>query len=181
MHASVLRYFVCVARAGSIRQASEELHVASSAISRQILKLEEELGTSLFERLPNGLRLTRAGEIVLSHARNTLHDFDIMKGELGDLEGKKTGRVRIACLDSLAIQFLPDRVMAFNRQHPAVDFYIRSDNYSQIFGFVDDLELYADTERSVLQARSVSRLGESDLGVNEQRLGSLEAALSKQE
>jgi len=141
MHASVLRYFVCVARAGSIRKASEELHVASSAISRQILKLEEELGTSLFERQPNGLRLTRAGEIVLSHARNTLHDFDIMKGALGDLEGKKTGRVRIACLDSLAIQFLPERVMAFNRKHPAVDFYIRSDNYSQIFGFVADGEV----------------------------------------
>jgi uncharacterized protein (DUF1499 family) len=59
--------------------------------------------------------------------------------------------------------------------------YLHATASSQIFGFVDDLELYADTERSVLQARSVSRLGESDLGVNEQRLGSLEAALSKQE
>ena len=59
--------------------------------------------------------------------------------------------------------------------------YLHATASSQIFGFVDDLELYADTEHSVLQARSVSRLGESDLGVNEQRLGSLEAALSKQE
>ena len=59
--------------------------------------------------------------------------------------------------------------------------YLHAIASSQIFGFVDDLELYADTERSVLQARSVSRLGESDFGVNEQRLGSLKAALSKQE
>lgn len=138
MHAAVLRYFVAVARAGSIRKASEEIHVASSAVSRQLQKLEEELGTPLFERLPSGLRLTRAGEIVLRHARATLHEYDIMKGDLGDLKGKKTGRVHIACLDSLAIQFLPDRIMRFHAMHPAVDFRIRNDNYSNIFGFVAD-------------------------------------------
>jgi DNA-binding transcriptional LysR family regulator len=138
MHAAVLRYFVAVARAGSIRKASEELHVASSAVSRQIQKIEDELGTPLFERLPNGLRLTRAGEIVLRHARDTLHQFDIMRGDLGDLKGKKTGRVHIACLDSLSVQFLPDRVMDFHRLHPAIDLRIRNDNYSQIFGFVAD-------------------------------------------
>ena len=59
--------------------------------------------------------------------------------------------------------------------------YLHAVASSRIFGFVDDLELYADPERSLLQARSVSRLGESDLGVNEQRLRSLEAALPKQE
>lgn len=138
MHAAVLRYFTAVARAGSMRQASEELHVASSAVSRQIQKLEDELGTPLFERLPNGLRLTQAGRIVLRHARSTLHEYDIMKGELGDLEGKKTGRVHIACLDSLSIQFLPERVMAFHRQHPAVDFRIVNDSYGNIFRLVAD-------------------------------------------
>lgn len=138
MHAAVLRYFVAVARAGSIRKASEELHVASSAVSRQIQKIEDELGTPLFERLPSGLRLTRAGEIALRHARDTLHQFDIMRGELGDLKGKKTGRVHVACLDSLSVQFLPERVMSFHRLHPAIDLRIRNDNYSQIFGFVAD-------------------------------------------
>lgn len=138
MHAAVLRYFVAVARAGSIRKASEELHVASSAVSRQIQKIEDELGTPLFERLPSGLRLTRAGEIALRHARETLHQFDIMRGELGDLKGKKTGRVHVACLDSLSVQFLPERVMMFHRLHPAIDLRIRNDNYSQIFGFVAD-------------------------------------------
>lgn len=136
MHAAVLRYFAAVARAGSIRKASEELHVATSAVSRQIQKLEQELDTPLFERMPSGLRLTRAGEIVLRHARATLHEYDIMKGDLGDLEGKKTGRVHIACLDSLAIQFLPSRVMQFHAMHPAVNFRIRNDNYSSIFGYV---------------------------------------------
>ena len=64
-----------------------------------------------------------------------------------------------------------------------VDVVERSDGYlhatatSSLFGFVDDLELYADTENGILQARSVSRLGDSDLGVNSKRLEILRQAL----
>src|SRR5260370_1159461 len=61
MHAAVLRYFDQVARLGSIRRAAESLNVASSAVNRQIIKLEEETGTALFERLRTGVRLTAAG------------------------------------------------------------------------------------------------------------------------
>ncbi|MDE1995932.1 MAG: LysR family transcriptional regulator, partial [Rhizobiaceae bacterium] len=71
MHASILKYFAEVARSGSIRKASDELHVATSAVSRQIKKLEDELGTPLFERFSDGLRLTAAGEIVLKHSKDT--------------------------------------------------------------------------------------------------------------
>ena len=63
MHAAVLRYFDQVARLGSIRRAAEALHVASSAVNRQIIKLEAEIGTPLFERLRSGVRLTAAGEL----------------------------------------------------------------------------------------------------------------------
>src|SRR5437867_2688894 len=57
MHASVLKYFLEVARSGSIRKAAQRLFVASSAVNRQILQLEEELGAELFDRLPTGMRL----------------------------------------------------------------------------------------------------------------------------
>ncbi len=136
MHASILKYFAEVARSGSIRKASDELHVATSAVSRQIKKLEDELGTPLFERFSDGLRLTSAGEIVLRHAKDTLHEYEIMKSNLGDLHGKNTGRVHIAALDSLAIQFLPEFVSGFHKKHPAVDFRIRTDNYNNIFRFL---------------------------------------------
>ena len=65
MHASVLKYFVEVARCGSVRKASENLYVAASAVNRQILKLEDELGGELFDRMPNGMRLNAAGERLL--------------------------------------------------------------------------------------------------------------------
>ena len=132
MHAAVLRYFAAVARAGSIRKASEELHVASSAVSRQLQKLEEELGTPLFERLPNGLRLTQAGAVTLKHAKSTLEEFELLKGELGALKGKKTGLVQIASLDSLLVSFLPEQIIAFHRQHPAVNFRVHSGVQSRI-------------------------------------------------
>ena len=65
MHAKVLRYFAAVVRAGSIRKAAEQLHVVPSAVNRQILILEEELGAPLFERVRGTLKLTPVGEIVL--------------------------------------------------------------------------------------------------------------------
>ena len=136
MHASILKYFVEVARSGSIRKASEELHVATSAVSRQIRKLEDELGTPLFERFSDGLRLTSAGKVVLKHAKETMQQYEIMKSDLGDLQGKRTGRVHIACLDSLAVQFMPEFVNSFHRRNPAVDFRIRADNFNNIFHFV---------------------------------------------
>ncbi|MFB9948430.1 LysR family transcriptional regulator [Rhizobium puerariae] len=141
MHASILKYFAAVARLGSIRKASEELHIATSALSRQIKKLEDELGITLFERLPEGLRLTGAGRIVLRHARSTLQNYEVMRGELGDLEGKITGRIPIACLDSLVISFLPQYLMEFIRRHPAVDFRVRTENYTNIFRLVADDEV----------------------------------------
>ncbi|MFZ9462713.1 MAG: DUF1499 domain-containing protein [Vulcanococcus sp.] len=55
--------------------------------------------------------------------------------------------------------------------------YLHATATSALFGFVDDLELYADTAHGLLQARSVSRLGDSDLGVNSRRLADLREQL----
>ena len=154
MHAAVLRYLAEVARAGSIRQASERLNVAASAVNRQILKIEAELGVQLFERLPKGLRLTPAGELVIRHARGTLHEFDRIKGELAGLRGVKSGIVRIASLDSLFVQALPRAIEAFYRRHPAVRFIVEACDPNQIavrvaegeadIGISFDLESHAE-------------------------------------
>ena len=120
MHAAVLRYFEAVAEEGSIRRASERLHISPSAVDRQILKLEDHLGTPLFERRPNGMRLTDAGQLVLHHARTTLHDFARLRGDIDNLRGTVSGEVTIATLDSLTVHFLPEAVARFISVHPAV-------------------------------------------------------------
>src|SRR5262249_53578258 len=71
MHSNAMHYFLEVARAGSFRAASEVLHVAASAINRQMTLLEKDVGAELFERGRGRkrLRLTPAGEIFLTHSR----------------------------------------------------------------------------------------------------------------
>ena len=67
-----LRYFVAVAEEGSFLRAARRLRVAQPALSKQIRDLEREVGVKLFERLPRGARMTRAGEQFLSNARHAL-------------------------------------------------------------------------------------------------------------
>ncbi|MBN9060916.1 MAG: hypothetical protein BGP06_15975 [Rhizobiales bacterium 65-9] len=120
MHAAVLRYFLQVARDGSIRRAAERLNVASSAVNRQILRLEEELGADLFERTRDGVRLTEAGAVILGHVRQTFSDFDRAKAEIANLGGAVTGHVRIICLESLAVRFMPDVTGELAAAHPGL-------------------------------------------------------------
>ena len=120
MHAAVLRYFEAVAEDGSIRRASERLHISPSAVNRQILKIEDYFGTPLFERRPDGMRLTDSGQLVLRHARTTLHDFARLRGDIDNLRGDVSGEVTIATLDSLTVHFLPEAAARFISVHPAV-------------------------------------------------------------
>ena len=161
MHAAVLRYFDAVARHGSIRKASEHLHIASSAVNRQILKLEQELGAPLFERLPGGLRLTDAGLLVLRHARSTLIDFDRICGEISTLQGVFRGNVRIALLDSLLVHFLPGVVEAVHESHPAIRFQIEARGPGEIVDLVADgdadigLSFNLEQRRNVVQSHDI--------------------------
>ena len=107
MHAVVLRYLDQVARVGSIRRAAEKLNVASSAVNRQILKLEAELGVPIFERRGNGVRLTPAGEQLLRHTRNTLAEWRRTRSEIAAISGDIRGEVRITAIPSLLVRVVP--------------------------------------------------------------------------
>ena len=120
MHAPVLRYFDEVTRCGSIRRAAEALNVASSAVNRQILKLEREIGTPLFERSRTGVSLTAAGEVLLRHSRETLVGFERARSEIAGLGGVVSGKVRIISLESLTVRFMPQVVEQLLIAHPAL-------------------------------------------------------------
>ena len=132
MHAIVLKYFVEVARCGSIRKAAQNLFVASSAVNRQILKLEDELGVELFDRLPNGIRLNPSGERILQHIRTTLHDFQLLRTELDAIKGVRTGHVSVVAMDSLFIDFLPTAIEEFSDFFPAVTYSILAESLSVV-------------------------------------------------
>lgn len=138
MHAAVLRYLEEVTHCGSIRQAAERLHVTASAVNRQILKVESEFGIQFFERLPRGVRLTPAGEVILRHVRTTLRDFESVRGEIGEMRGYMSGTVRIACLDSLAVHFLPKIIAASTSLHPGIGFAVETRVHRRIIKILAD-------------------------------------------
>ncbi|MDW6003905.1 LysR family transcriptional regulator [Vibrio mangrovi] len=122
--APALRYFLEVARSGSIREASTHLNVATSAISRQISNLENLLGTSLFERRPRGMVLSASGELLAAYARKVLLETDRILGEIESLEGLQRGKVVLASTEGFAMEFLPLCIGQYQEKFKGIQFQI---------------------------------------------------------
>jgi DNA-binding transcriptional LysR family regulator len=117
---AALRYVDQVARSGSIHRAAKELNVAASAINRQILHLEEGLGVKLFDRVPRGMRLTSAGDTMVTMARRGRADERRASSELRQLQGISQGHVRLVAMDSHVNGFLPDLIERLARDYPLI-------------------------------------------------------------
>src|SRR5207237_10869544 len=89
LHSRLLSYVDEVARTGSIRKAALHLNVAASAISRQILALETQLGTPLFQRLPKKLILTAAGEVLIGHIAQTPTELTRAQAKIAEVKGRR--------------------------------------------------------------------------------------------
>ena len=107
-----------VAKSGSIRKAAEILAIDSTALNRRILAIERELGFDIFERIPRGVRLTTAGEILVHHIRTQSSDFERVKSQIADLSGERRGHVSIACSQALLPYFLPEQISTYRNEHP---------------------------------------------------------------
>ena len=115
-----LRYFLAVGRLGSIRRAADELNVSASAIDRQILNVEADLGMPLFERLPTGLRLTAAGEIMMAAGGRWQKNMADVRAQMEDLRGLKRGHVDIAVIDALAKGHVPAAIQSIQTRYPGI-------------------------------------------------------------
>lgn len=120
-----LRYFMAVGRLGSIRKAAEELNVSASAIDRQILNAEEELGMPLFERLPTGLRLTAAGEIVMAAGGRWQKGLAEVRAQIEDLRGLKRGHVDVAIIGALTKGYIPMIIQSIQTRYPGITIGVR--------------------------------------------------------
>ncbi|MFT5259579.1 MAG: DNA-binding transcriptional LysR family regulator [Saprospiraceae bacterium] len=120
IHSTYIRYFDEVWRSGSIRKAAAKLHIAPSAVSRQIFKLEEELGVPLFERMPSGIKLTHAGTLFAAHATDTLNKSALFIEELKALKQQSSEQIALAAQESVTSQFLPKVLLEFHSQFPNV-------------------------------------------------------------
>ena len=121
-HLQLFRHIDEVVKTGSIRKAAEALAITPSALNRQVLAIEEELGVQIFERLPRGVRLSTAGELLVHHIRNQVSDFERLQSQIADLSGVRRGHVSIACSQALLPYFLPEQIEFYRSEHSGVTF-----------------------------------------------------------
>lgn len=149
-----LRYFIAVGRLGSIRKAADELNVSASAIDRQILNVEAEIGMPLFERLPTGLRLTSAGEIMMAAGGRWQKSLSEVRAQIEDLRGLKRGHVEIAVIDALTKGAIPAAIQSIQSRYPGITIDVKVTGNDQVrrmiasnevdFGIFFDPESYRD-------------------------------------
>jgi len=138
MNSVALKYFNEVARSGSIAAASLRLHVAGSAVSRQIVSLEYEIGTPLFERQPRGMILTAAGERLAQHVRRYLLEEERVVAEIRSRGERTIGTIRIATSQGLASSFLPEAARLYREDFPEIRFAIHALSPADIVSAVAD-------------------------------------------
>lgn len=122
LRATPLVYFLEVANQGSVSAAARKLHVAVSAVSRQVSRLECELGVPLFYRNSQGMALTQAGHHVRQHARRATLDAEVLHTQLQSIQGVERSHIRLACTDGFAQDYLPSVIASFQLAHPGVGF-----------------------------------------------------------
>jgi len=133
-----LRAFVAVAAEGNITRAARGLRASQPAVSKQLVELESQLGTPLFDRLARGVRLTQAGELLLRHAQRILAAERAAETEIGELSGLQRGRLSIGASTTIGSYLVPSAYGAFNRAHPGVRLELEIANTAAIQAMVLD-------------------------------------------
>ncbi|KXV55461.1 hypothetical protein AD947_16365 [Acetobacter tropicalis] len=156
-------YFEMVAQAGSIRQAANVLNVSPSAVNRQILAVEQEMGTLLFHRHSTGLSLTSAGELLLATIRGGKRDFEAFQARLSALSGLHGGLVTMAVVEAVSDRFIPDILSEISKDYPRVEFSVKTMDFKSIWQSVSRNEVdfgisLLDSEKSSRRVRVVSTL-----------------------
>jgi DNA-binding transcriptional LysR family regulator len=124
MQAPALKYFAEVARAGSLRHASDVFDIVPSAISRQVAQLERQLGVALFQRSARGMTLTEAGRVLLEYVDDGERRIGELRQRLDDLSALRRGTVRLAVVEATTHDFLPRVIERFSRRHPGIEFRV---------------------------------------------------------
>src|SRR4051812_15401444 len=136
-----LRTIIAVARHRSFTKAAEELHLAQSAISQQIRRLETELGIEVFRRTSRSVEVTEEGKLVLAHAHRVLAEVDDLHNQLEELTGLLRGTLRIGGAYPFGPYDLYGVLADFPAPHPGVAVNMIEDTQEDMLAMVRDDEL----------------------------------------
>ena len=118
MELQQLRYICAIAETGSFSRAAERCKVAQPSLSQQVLKLEEDLGAKLFDRLGRSIRITEAGRAFLPHARSMLEQMEAARGSVAEKKTDVRGSVAVGVIPTIAPYLMPAYAAAFTRRYP---------------------------------------------------------------
>lgn len=117
-----LQYFLTVARMEHMTEAAHSLHVTQSSLSKTIQRLEEDLGTPLFDRTGRKLRLNEFGTRFLRRAERALFELEQGKQELRDLSSPEHSTIELAVTNASK---LPSILREFRKKHPHIQFHVQ--------------------------------------------------------
>lgn len=148
-----LRVFRAVAEQASFRKASEKLNLSQPAVSQQIHALEEELGTTLFDRSGNRVQLTATGTVLLKYARRAAQVASEALDALARTQDEPRGELRLGASTTVAQYILPRMLGAFQKQHPLVTLSVTSGNTERIV----ELVLRGEIAMGIIEGPASSR------------------------
>lgn len=135
-----LKYFVKVAQTLNFSEAARILYITQGTLSQQIIQLENEMGSKLFERSSHSVVLTEAGEELLPLAVKTIEASEVCSDKMRDLRGALTGKLRLGTTHSFC-PLMTETVKFFLKQNPGVDIKIFVETASELLDMVRDKQL----------------------------------------
>jgi DNA-binding transcriptional LysR family regulator len=127
-HLKTYRAIRLIHRHGSIRQTADILSISPSALNRSIQAFEEEIGVDVFERIPSGVRLSAAGELLLAVIDRHLAEFDALLDQFSDLRDGLAGEVSLQVGRDIDAGLILGVVADFEAAHPGVSVTLVSDD-----------------------------------------------------
>jgi DNA-binding transcriptional LysR family regulator len=115
-----LTYFLGVVTHGGFGRAASQLHVSQPALSQAIANLERDLGVPLFHRVPSGVVLTDAGEVLVPLARQVLRDLDVARTATRSVGEELTGRIDLALMPSQGVEPFTTLMRRLTERHPGL-------------------------------------------------------------
>ena len=132
MDTRVLKYFLTVVREENITKAADVLHITQPTLSRQLAKLEEDMGAQLFVRSKKGIALTDEGMLFRRRAAEIVELADKAERELFERGSLISGEISIGCGELFAMQYIGEAIMSFREMYPSVSFELYTGNADNI-------------------------------------------------
>ncbi|OBJ72217.1 LysR family transcriptional regulator [Mycobacterium colombiense] len=160
---SQLKTFIAVVDQGGFTAAGRRLGLSQPAVSRTVATLEKELGLPLFLRRRDGLSLTEAGAIALTHAREAVRQLTLMRTEVAGLAGDLTGTLSLASVPSATGSLVAPQLRAFAQRHPAVTIRLLEGSENEILDWLDRGAAEAGVVSLPVKGLDVAVLGDQQM------------------